>query len=478
MSGVSGVGDPAATAGGAEMARLRAWWWHRQGLDGRLRGARPDAVLAETGWARSVGGSGPYLGLFARAGADRAAVDGAVARLEIHELPSARGCTYVLPAADYALGLRAGASAPEADLAAAVKHLGVTEREIDALGTAVLGALTAAGAPLDPTALKKVVGPAVRSLGEAGRKRGVTTTLPLALGLLQARGAIHRVPVNGRLDQQRYGYVRWLPSPLGERTSTGPGRTGDVPERLSGDAGPDRAGAAPVSLPSPTAGPDGSTEAVPDVGRDAARSAADRVRAELARRYFAWAGPASLRHFRWFSNLTAAATKTAVAGLGLVPLPDPAPVPDGSPTGAVLLATLEQAAALADFAVPKQPQYALLAGNDGIHLLHRDFGRLLDPADADRAVPGGKPGSVLGPLSDPPTHMILDRGRLVGLWEYDPDAAAIVWTSFIRPDAALRAAVATTEVFIRDQLGDARSFSLDSPKSRAPRMAALRKGGA
>jgi hypothetical protein len=31
------------------------------------------------------------------------------------------------------------------------------------------------------------------------------------------------------------------------------------------------------------------------------------------------------------------------------------------------------------------------------------------------------------------------------------------------------------EEFVRSQLGDARSFSLDSPKSRAPRVEALRK---
>ena len=34
-------------------------------------------------------------------------------------------------------------------------------------------------------------------------------------------------------------------------------------------------------------------------------------------------------------------------------------------------------------------------------------------------------------------------------------------------------AVERTERFVRDDLGDARSFSLDSPKSRAPRIEAL-----
>lgn len=41
----------------------------------------------------------------------------------------------------------------------------------------------------------------------------------------------------------------------------------------------------------------------------------------------------------------------------------------------------------------------------------------------------------------------------------------------------LTSAVKTTEAFVREQIGDARSFSLDSPKSRAPRIAALRRAG-
>jgi hypothetical protein len=47
--------------------------------------------------------------------------------------------------------------------------------------------------------------------------------------------------------------------------------------------------------------------------------------------------------------------------------------------------------------------------------------------------------------------------------------------SFVKPDRAMKDAVAKTEAFVRDELGDARSFSLDSPKSRAPKIAELRK---
>jgi hypothetical protein len=198
-------------------AQLRAFYWQRQGLDGGLAGqeASAAAVLARTGWSRSVGGCGPYLALFSRsrAGLSREAVDAAVAALQIHELPSARGCTYVVPAADFALALRAGQGRGDAaEIETAKRHCGVTDQELDRLCAKVLDTLSRG--PLDPAQIKEVAGDAVRHLGDAGKKRGLTTTLPLALGRLQGLGEIRRVPVNGRLDQQRYRYALWRPSPL------------------------------------------------------------------------------------------------------------------------------------------------------------------------------------------------------------------------------------------------------------------------
>lgn len=392
--------------------KLRAWWAHRQGLDGSLNGASAAEVLERTGWMRSVGGSAPYLGLFARARLDRETVDADVARLAIHELPSARGCAYLLPAADFELGLTVGAGAPAGEIAAAEKYLGVTQAEIEQLCVTVADLLDASAEPLDPAAIKDAAGGAVRDLGEAGRKRGTTTTLPLALGLLQVRGDIRRVPANGRLDQQRYGYVRWTPSPRGGLSDM------------------------------------------------------DTAQAELARRYFSWAAPASLKHFRWFSGFTAANAKKAVAPLELVPL-----------DGTDLLMPKDLADEFDGFTALSEPSYALLAGIDGIHLLHREMSRLLDDADAGRPVPGGRAGETLGGQPDPPSHLIVDRGRFAGLWEFDPETNKIVYQVFGDEDAALREAVAETEEFVRDTLGDARSFSLDSPKSRASRVADLRSSG-
>src|ERR1051325_694953 len=97
-------------------SKLRAWRAHRQGLDGSWTGLSAAEVLQRAGWARSVGGDSPYFTLFSRAGLSREQVDAAVAKAATHELPSARGCTYVLPASDFALGLRVGEGSNSADL--------------------------------------------------------------------------------------------------------------------------------------------------------------------------------------------------------------------------------------------------------------------------------------------------------------------------------------------------------------------------
>jgi hypothetical protein len=183
-----------------DQSKLRAWWAHRQGLDDTLAGKSAAEVLEAAGWARSVGGVGPYLTLFSRAGLSREKVDASVANTEIHELPSARGCTYVLPASDFALGLKLAQGIPS-EMKTAEK-LGVTPKEIGKLCDAVIRALEKG--PMDPDGLKESTGKAVRNLGAEGQKKGLTTTLPVALGELQTSGDIRRVPVNGRLDQQRY----------------------------------------------------------------------------------------------------------------------------------------------------------------------------------------------------------------------------------------------------------------------------------
>jgi hypothetical protein len=99
----------------------------------------------------------------------------------------------------------------------------------------------------------------------------------------------------------------------------------------------------------------------------------------------------------------------------------------------------------------------------------------MDPADLGRSLPLTRGQASIASLADLPCHAILDRGRLVGLWDYDPASESIVCFNFIQRNKDLDAAIKNTEEYVRTQLGDARSFSLDSPKSRLRRLAALRQ---
>ena len=243
-------------------------------------------------------------------------VDRAVASLEIQELPSARGCTYVVPRDDFAVALLAGKEFGGAEMKTATK-LGVKEAEIDKLCSAVLKALESE--PLEPEEIRKGVGGAVRNLGEEGKKKGLTTTLPVALGMLQTMGEIRRVPTNGRLDQQRYRYTLWRPNPL---------------------AGVKTSGA--------------------------------EINTELARRFFQWIGPASIAEFRWFSGLGAKVCDEAIKPLKLVKVY----VGTGSEERWMFAEDLE---ALNSFTEPKTPHYVLVSGLDGIAHLRRDMRSLLAP---------------------------------------------------------------------------------------------------
>jgi hypothetical protein len=393
---------------------IRAWWAQRQGLDGSLSGAAPAAVLERTGWQRSLGGVGPYLPLFARAGLSRAAIDSAVVSLAVHELPAARGCMYLVPAAHFALALRLGQGKGEAgELATARKYFGLTDTELDRLCQAVLDALDSPGVgSLAPRTLKEAVGGAVRDLGPEGQKRGITSTLSLALGRLESAGEIRRVPNGGRLDRKRYSYVRWRDNPLAH-----------------------------------------------------AHLSEEEALTELARLYFRWIGPARLAHFQWFSGSSARAATAAIAPLGLVTL-------DRDDDRLIFPDDLDL---LRSFRPPAEPQIAPTSNFDNVIHLRRDVLALLAAPGHQRVLYGEQGIQQMGGLTDLQSHPMLDRGCLIGLWEYDPDVQSIVWATFGPPPPMLLDAVAALEAFVCDELGTGRTFALDSATSRAPRIAALRQ---
>ncbi|CAI3792481.1 DNA glycosylase AlkZ-like family protein [Pseudarthrobacter sp. MM222] len=396
--------------------RLRAWAWHKQGLDGSLAGSTAEEVFARAGWARSVGGANPYLTLFARAGIRRDQVDADVLARRILELPAARGCTYVLGREDFAWALKLGKDAAEA--IRVLGRLGVDRGEITLLEEQVLHTLTEAGVPLDPRQLKDELGDSVRNLGEEGKKKGATTTLPTALGILQSQGRIRRVPTNGRLDQQRYGYELWnLPaSPLAD----------------------------------------------------------DEVRVELIRRYLGWTGGATLKQSQWFTAFTVAQSKAALAAVGAVEVPTA--LTDAGGGGLWMLP--DDVGRLAVFEEPAEEQIQLLAGTDSLVLLRRNAAELLAEEGPEGEKIDRQVVASLALQADLPDHPILDRGRIIGLWQYEPGEERIVPWLFHGPTPAVIRRIAEVEAWIREDLGDFRAFSLDSPASRQKRIDALAESAA
>ncbi|WP_258066758.1 winged helix DNA-binding domain-containing protein [Arthrobacter sp. GMC3] len=391
-----------------DTATQRAWSWHRQGLDGSLAGSTSAEIFGKAGWARSVGGANPYLTLFSRAGIRREAADADVAAVRIHELPTARGCTYVLGADHFAWGLTLGRGAAESTVKILDK-LGVPRQEVDQLEAKTLqllqsAAKTGTGA-LDPKQLKDQLGDAVRSLGEEGKKKGASTTLPTVLGLLQADGRIRRVPINGRLDQQRYAYTAW--------------------------------------------------------GLGTSAESDEHARATLMERYLGWTGGATLKQTQWFTAFTVAQTKAALTATGAVEV-------DG------LWLLPADVDARENYTAPREEQIQLLAGTDALFLLRRNAADHFAEEDQDRQLLTQR----LALQADLPDHPILDRGRIIGLWQYDPANERIAHWLFNGPTKAVTHRIKEVEEFIREDLGDFRSFSLDSPSSRQKRIDAIDEAGA
>jgi len=152
------------SGGPVKIEDARRIWYARQGLaDGRKR--TPAKAMAETGWFRTFGGNA-YVSGFARGfGAKRRSFDAAVfGSGEIVNVPAVRACIMLAPTEDVPIAL----------------------------------------------------GAKVRSFGEPGKKLGESSNLSMTLKLISARGAIQRLPIEGRLDSSRLHYAK---SARGSRTT-------------------------------------------------------------------------------------------------------------------------------------------------------------------------------------------------------------------------------------------------------------------
>jgi hypothetical protein len=185
------------------LAQARAAWWQRQALGGAGKGSIAQ-LLGTSGWLRTLGGADVYLAARARRPSmtRRSELDDVVAAGELRVMPAARGCIYLVPAGVAADLLAFNADdwrkATEKDLGKIGKKLA----DVEKMTAPVLAALTQ---PLTTDAIRKAL-PAgsIPSFGDAGKKVGLSSPLPLVLRLLEFSGRIERTLEGGKLDTDRY----------------------------------------------------------------------------------------------------------------------------------------------------------------------------------------------------------------------------------------------------------------------------------
>jgi len=230
-------------------------WMERQLLPPR-EGVTVADVVARGGWIPSAGGTGPYLAIRARIPSiTRQEVDDAVfGRMEVLELPSVRDTAFLVPRADAGLALAAG----RRSLADRLRKLPVDRRDIESLGARILKVIGDGVFTTDQ--LRRALPPgSIEDLGDAGKRLGITSTLPAALKILQSEGRVLRTNAERRLDGKTHLYRRW-------------------PKEI--DATPP-----------------------PDLDR------------ALAVRFLAWSAPAEIDDFAWWAGIGKRAAKEAMGPL-------------------------------------------------------------------------------------------------------------------------------------------------------------------
>jgi hypothetical protein len=215
-------------------------------------------VVAGAGWIPSAGGAGPYLAIRARIpSVSRQDVDDAVfGRMEVLELPAVRDTAFLVPRADAGLALAAGRRAYDERL----HKLPIDRRVVEALGEKILKTIGSAVFSTDQLRRALPAG-SIEDLGDAGKRLGITSTLPAALKLLQVSGRVLRSTEDRRLDGKTQVYRRW-------------------PKDID------------ITPP-------------PDLDR------------ALAQRFLAWAAPATIDDFAWWAGIGKRVAKEAMGPLRL-----------------------------------------------------------------------------------------------------------------------------------------------------------------
>jgi len=379
-------------------------------------------VVARSGFVRTLGGCDAYLAVRARQRTlRRAEVDGAVERSELQVVPAARGCMYLVPRADVPLCLRFADQMSRARNERDQERAGIQKGEVEQLAELAFAVLKKQG-PLTTDALRKALPEgAVRSLGERGKKVGVSSPLPGALRWLEFAGRIERKPEGGRVDTERYLWRAAQKSPfVGSKLP-------DEPARLH---------------------------------------------ALLLERFVAHAGLATLADFCAWSGLSQRDARAARAHSSVEPAAIAGSDEEAMTTPAVAeLLRMAPAVAAATAFLPFEDNLVHLYSGPA-HLVADEHLSLALPswnaADKPTTLGAARYLSLRGLIAD---------GQLSGFWEYDPDARVAVPRCFRKPSKAAQVQIeelsAAVSTFLSDDIGHGHSFSLDSDDELRKRLQQL-----
>ena len=395
-----------------EQARFE--WTARQGL-----GQVGSSLGLVGGWIRSLGGVEPYIALWARDNSTtKAAVDEQLASGELWIAPGVRGCIWLMRADDVPFALKVAHSEYEKRTVRELAKLNVDWNELDAVEVAALDLLQ--GGPLSIDEMRQELGPdVVRSLGDAGKRYGHSTTLPAALRLLEGEGRVRRWPTGNTVDTSRY---LWEAHDYGE-----------------------------------------AFDAVPDDP--------DSLAIGLARRFFDWASPATKTEFMGWSSLGKRASEAAIAALG-----DDLKTVDSDWAGELLYSMSGSRRGRSKTRAAADRSVYLLPSQDNLVSLRGGAAVLADPRHHGRTIL-----SMMGREAELGTsrwmwqHPMIYRGEWIGFWEWDEEEGEVVFAGFDPlEDEVLAAAQETSGAlagFIRNEFGGiARANSVDGLKARrAPR---------
>lgn len=382
-------------------------------------------VLSQFGFIRTLGGVDAYLSIRSRTnGLSREQIDAEVTTGAVAVTPSVRGCIYLVDGSRAALSLRA------ADLLSRTRNerddrkAGIKPGEVEKLAELVHKALSKHG-PLSTDAVRKALPEgSVRSLGEAGKKVGKSSTLPSALRLLEFDGRVSRMPDGGRLDGEKYLWIA---------TKQNPFKLSRVPDEPA------------------------------QIWRD------------LAEIYYRTAAVGSIKDFADWAGISQRDAKAASASLledgGFVEVEV-----ESQPTPAVVSQDLLDRLSSKSGRKAATDAVALLPFQDSVDALRIGSGQMVDPAFHGVKVPvwgRGKGFEPLGSAKYMTLRTIVADGAICGFWEQDPATGEVVTAPLGKWSASaakrIKQLAKETGSFLTDQIGHAKSFSIDSEKAIADR---------